>query len=247
MRCVVLEILRGGGWNQPPAGSRLAQTPAGARVNHRSRSRSRSRRSRYIFPGAGAGAAEQFCSEPECFPGAGAGAGADQKCHGSASLVKTNNNVYSRRYDGRTSDVRVTIRRNCLKSLNMGYKLHISGSSPVQNPLSWWISDPVQSKSTWTGLDYESSGLIQSIPYSGFDELSDKDKLNILLFGHNLSKTQGILIAHHLQAFIAHSRRFNTNHKQASNNTTPTPRHNHPRHHAELTRLWPPVPDRQVV
>ena len=34
MRCVVLEISRGG-WNQPPppAGSRLAQTPAGARVN----------------------------------------------------------------------------------------------------------------------------------------------------------------------------------------------------------------------
>ena len=34
MRCVVLEISGGGGWNQPPpAGSRLAQTPAGARVN----------------------------------------------------------------------------------------------------------------------------------------------------------------------------------------------------------------------
>ena len=48
----------------------------------------------------------------------------------------------------------------------MGYTLHISGSSPVQNPLGWWISDPVQSKSAWTGLDYESSGLIQSIPYS---------------------------------------------------------------------------------
>ena len=64
------------------------------------------------------------------------------------------------------------------------------------------------------------------LTYKGFDELSDKDKLNILLFGNNLSKTQGILIAHHLQTFIAHSRRFNTNHKQASNNTTPTPRHN---------------------
>ena len=75
--------------------------------------------------------------------------------------------MYSRRYEGRTSDVRVTIRRNCLTSLNMGYTLHVSGSSPVQNPLSWWISDPVQSKSAWTGLDYESSGLIQSIPYSG--------------------------------------------------------------------------------
>ena len=35
MRCVVLEISGGGGWNQPPppAGSRLAQTPASARVN----------------------------------------------------------------------------------------------------------------------------------------------------------------------------------------------------------------------
>ena len=57
------------------------------------RSRSRSRRSRYILPGAGAGAAKQFYSEPEpelepdCFPGAGAGA--DQKCHGSASLSQT--------------------------------------------------------------------------------------------------------------------------------------------------------------
>ena len=48
----------------------------------------------------------------------------------------------------------------------MGYTLQISRSSPIQNPLSWWISDPVQSESAWTGLDYESSGLIQSIPYS---------------------------------------------------------------------------------
>ena len=44
-------------------------------------------------PEPGAGAAEQFYSEPEpepepeCFPGAGAGAGADQKFHGSASLI----------------------------------------------------------------------------------------------------------------------------------------------------------------
>ena len=53
----------------------------------------------------------------------------------------------------------------------MGYTLHISGSSAIQNPLSWGISDPVQSKSAWTGLDYESSGLIQSIPYSGADPL----------------------------------------------------------------------------
>ena len=87
--------------------------------------------------------------------------------------VKANDDVdddvYSWRFEGRTSDVRVTIRRNCIKSLNMGYTLHISGSSLVRNPLSWWISDPVQSKSAWTGLDYESSGLIQSIPYSGAD------------------------------------------------------------------------------
>ena len=47
------------------------------------------------MPGAGAGAAEQFYLEPEpepepdYFPGAGAGVGADQKCHGSASLIVT--------------------------------------------------------------------------------------------------------------------------------------------------------------
>ena len=28
------------------------------------------------------------------------------------------------------------------------------------------MSDPVQSKSAWTGRDYESSGLIQTIPYT---------------------------------------------------------------------------------
>ena len=83
--------------------------------------------------------------------------------------VNTNDDVYSWRFEGRTSDLRVTIRRNCLKSLNMGYTLHISGSSPIQNLLSWWIPDPVQSKSAWTGLDYESSGLIQSIPYTESD------------------------------------------------------------------------------
>ena len=49
----------------------------------------------------------------------------------------------------------------------MGYTLHFSGSSPIQNPLSWYISDQVQSKFAWTELDYESSGLSQSIPYSG--------------------------------------------------------------------------------
>ena len=64
--------------------------------------------------------------------------------------------------------VEVTMRRNCLKSLNMEYTLHISRSNPIQNPLRWWISDPVQTKSAWTGLDYESSGLILSIPYSEF-------------------------------------------------------------------------------
>ena len=80
--------------------------------------------------------------------------------------VRTNDNVYSWRFEDRTSDVRVTIRRNCLNSLKMGYTLQIYRSSLIQNPLSCWISDPVQSKSAWTGLDYESSGLIQSIPYS---------------------------------------------------------------------------------
>ena len=83
--------------------------------------------------------------------------------------VNTNDDVYSWRFEGKASDVRVTVRRNCLKSLNMGYALHISGSNPIQNPLSWWISDPVQSKSAWTGLDYESSGLIQPIPFSASD------------------------------------------------------------------------------
>ena len=61
-------------------------------------------RSRYILPGAGAGAgaAEQFYSEPEpepepeCFPGAGAEAGADQKCHGSASLISRDTKLQSR-------------------------------------------------------------------------------------------------------------------------------------------------------
>ena len=81
--------------------------------------------------------------------------------------VRTNDNVYSWRFEDRTSEVRVTIRRNCLKSLKMGYAWQIYRSSPIQNPLSWWISDPVQSKSAWTGLEYESSGLIQSIPYCG--------------------------------------------------------------------------------
>ena len=40
-------------------------------------------------------------------------------------------------------------------------------SSPVQNPLNRWFYNPVQSKSIWTGLDFKSGGLIQSISYSG--------------------------------------------------------------------------------
>ena len=71
------------------------------------RSRSRSRRSRYILPGAGA--VEQFYSEPEpepeCFPGAGAGA--DQKCHGSASLPKSTiytNFHQNRKWSGKKSE-----------------------------------------------------------------------------------------------------------------------------------------------
>ena len=38
-------------------------------------------------------------------------------------------------------------------------------SSPVQNPLNRWFYNPVQSKSIWTGLDFQSGGLIQSISY----------------------------------------------------------------------------------
>ena len=37
-------------------------------------------------------------------------------------------------------------------------------SSPIRNPSNRLFSDPVQSKSTWTGLDSQSGGLIQSIP-----------------------------------------------------------------------------------
>ena len=43
-----------------------------------------------------------------------------------------------------------------------------------------------------------------------FDVFSAKRKLEILLFGCHLSETQGISIAHHVQTFIAHSRRFST-------------------------------------
>ena len=35
--------------------------------------------------------------------------------------------------------------------------------------------------------------------------------VDTLLFGRSLSETQGISIAHHLQTFIAHSRRLNNN------------------------------------
>ena len=54
-----------------------------------------------------------------------------------------------------------------------------------------------------------------------FDDLSDKHKLDTLLFGRSLSEAQGISIAHHLQTFIAHSRRLNT-HTQANSDTTHT-------------------------
>ena len=94
--------------------------------------------------------------------------------------------VCSWRFEGRTSRIRVTIRKNCLKSLNMGYTLHISWSSPIQNPLSWYISDLVQSKSAWTGLDYESSGLIQSIPSSGSHLLQTFDSTTEV--GHPLPR-----------------------------------------------------------
>ena len=41
-----------------------------------------------------------------------------------------------------------------------------------------------------------------------FDDLPTKDKLELLLFGRNISQTQGIDIAHHLQTFIALSHRL---------------------------------------
>ena len=44
----------------------------------------------------------------------------------------------------------------------------------------------------------------------GFDNFSDKHKLDIILYGLSLSQTQGIFIAHHLQTFIAQTRRFST-------------------------------------
>ena len=40
-------------------------------------------------------------------------------------------------------------------------------SSPVQNPFKMWFYNPVQSKSIWIGLDFQSGGLIRSISYSG--------------------------------------------------------------------------------
>ena len=61
-----------------------------------------------------------------------------------------------------------------------------------------------------------------SVPGAGhYDDLSDKHKLDTLLFGRSLSEAQGISIAHHLQTFIAHSRRLNT-HMQANSDTTHT-------------------------
>ena len=59
------------------------------------------------------------------------------------------------------------MRRNCLKSLNIGYTLLISRSIPIQNPLTWWISDPVQSKSAWTGLADWSSPFHTLITWHG--------------------------------------------------------------------------------
>ena len=53
-----------------------------------------------------------------------------------------------------------------------------------------------------------------------FDDLSTKNKLELLLFGRNISQTQGIDIAHHLQTFIALSNRLNT-HKQHNTHTSP--------------------------
>ena len=73
-----------------------------------------------------------------------------------------------------------------------------------------------------------------SVPGAGhYDNLSDKHKLDTLLFGRSLSEAQGISIAHHLQTFIAHSRRLNT-HMQANSDNTYTA--------TTLTWLLPPGP-----
>ena len=45
-----------------------------------------------------------------------------------------------------------------------------------------------------------------------FDNLPSRQKLNILLYGNDLSETQGTLVALHIHSYIAHSRRFNTQH-----------------------------------
>ena len=132
-------------------------------------------------------------------------------------------------------------------SLNMGYTLHISESCPIQNPLSWWISDPVQSKSAWTGLDYESSGLIQSIPYSasvwaadiGTPFLTDTHRAKLLyincLHNHNnsqiikgsmpprighmelLARMQRADFSEHIQRFKPHGNPLNSLHFDAPN------------------------------
>ena len=67
--------------------------------------------------------------------------------------VNINDDVYSWRFGGRTSDLRVTIRRNCIKSLNMGYTLHIYGSI-VQSRIRWVGEFLIQSNPNPPGLDW---------------------------------------------------------------------------------------------
>ena len=48
-------------------------------------------------------------------------------------------------------------------------------SNPESTKLEIYV--PIQSKSAWTGLDYESGGLIQTIPYSGHEGGTRDDAL----------------------------------------------------------------------
>ena len=73
----------------------------------------------------------------------------------------------------------------CLLLWNMG--MAEFQSSPVQNPLNRWFYNPVQSKSIWTGLDFQSSGLIQSISYSACEAMIlnvNKTYTTFLWFAH---------------------------------------------------------------
>ena len=73
------------------------------------------------------------------------------------------------------------------------------------------ISEDTAHYILWCPL-YESQRLhlfnaVQTI-ISDFQNLSSKHKLNVLLYGYNLTENQSIQIAHHLQTYIMHTRRF---------------------------------------